>query len=126
MGKGPLAGTVRPQSFALAAPKQGCVSSNQGQRLRRGRSSRTLLTFDTGSVLSEPSDAEILQFLAERIDKRESGVGIVVGAVDPGGRRAVGRGRLGAGNPRQPGGAVLLRTARNRRASPATSSRKLL
>ena len=41
-----------------------------------------------------PSDAEIRQILAERIDEQKRSVGIVVGVVEPGGRRVVAHGQL--------------------------------
>jgi serine-type D-Ala-D-Ala carboxypeptidase/endopeptidase len=49
---------------------------------------------------SVPSDAEIRQILAERIDTRHQGVGIVVGVIDAHGRRVVSYGALNQGDPR--------------------------
>jgi len=39
-----------------------------------------------------PSNAEIRKILAERIDKETRGVGIVVGVIEPAGRRIVAHG----------------------------------
>ena len=58
----------------------------------------------TQPVPSVPSDAEIRRLLVERIDSREFGVGIVVGVVEPSGRRVVGHGRLGPAEPAVPDG----------------------
>ncbi len=43
-----------------------------------------------------PDDAEIRQILAERVDKYRQSVGIVVGVIEPQGRRVVSYGRLAA------------------------------
>ena len=44
--------------------------------------------------VSVPDDAEIRTMLVERIDTDRQSVGIVVGVVEPMGRRVVGHGRL--------------------------------
>jgi len=49
-------------------------------------------------------DDEIRRILAERIDTGRQAVGIVVGVVDPGGRRVVGYGKLAAADARTPDG----------------------
>lgn len=41
-----------------------------------------------------PSDTEIRKMLADRIDKYHQGVGIVVGVIEPGGRRVVSWGSI--------------------------------
>lgn len=46
-----------------------------------------------------PDDAEIRGILAERIDEQKRSVGIVVGIVEPGGRRVVAHGQLSTENP---------------------------
>ena len=46
-----------------------------------------------------PDDAEIRGILAERIDEQKRSVGIVVGVVEPGGRRVVAHGRLAVDDP---------------------------
>ena len=51
-----------------------------------------------------PDDAEIRRLLVERIDEEHRSVGIVVGVVEPDGRRVVGYGRLAADDPRPPDG----------------------
>lgn len=45
-------------------------------------------------------DAEIKRILAERIDQRHQGVGIVVGVIEPGGRRVVAHGTFAKGDER--------------------------
>jgi D-alanyl-D-alanine-carboxypeptidase/D-alanyl-D-alanine-endopeptidase len=47
-----------------------------------------------------PSDPEIRSILAERIDKNRQSVGIVVGVIEPQGRRIVSYGKLDAGDSR--------------------------
>src|SRR5262245_36173558 len=47
-----------------------------------------------------PSDDEIRQILVDRIDKDHESVGIVVGVIDPNGRRVISYGRLDANDPR--------------------------
>jgi CubicO group peptidase (beta-lactamase class C family) len=47
-----------------------------------------------------PSDSEIRKILVERIDAFHQGVGIVVGVIEPKGRRVVGYGSLDKGDPR--------------------------
>ena len=46
-----------------------------------------------------PDDEEIRRVLRERIDEQKRSVGIVVGVVEPGGRRVVGHGQLATDNP---------------------------
>ena len=53
---------------------------------------------------SMPDDEEIRRILAERIDEQKRSVGIVVGVVEPGGRRVVGYGRLATDDPGEPDG----------------------
>ena len=60
--------------------------------------------FPVQDVPAIPSDAEIRQVLAERIDEQKRTVGIVVGVVGPEGRRVVGYGRLSADDPATPDG----------------------
>ena len=55
---------------------------------------------DAPPAWSVPSGAEIRQILAERIDVRHQGVGIVVGVIDAHGRRIVSYGALNQGDPR--------------------------
>ena len=47
-----------------------------------------------------PPDSEIRKILVERIDSFHQGVGIVVGVVEPKGRRVVAYGSLDKGDPR--------------------------
>ena len=47
-----------------------------------------------------PPDAEIRRILAERIDAQKQSVGIVVGVIEPGGRRVVSYGSLAKGDTR--------------------------
>src|SRR5204863_9421865 len=47
-----------------------------------------------------PSDAAIKAILADRIDAKHQGVGIVVGIIDAKGRRIVAHGALAKGDPR--------------------------
>jgi serine-type D-Ala-D-Ala carboxypeptidase/endopeptidase len=49
-----------------------------------------------------PSDAEIRDILRERIDRQKQSVGIVVGILEPNGRRVISYGRLGKDDPRPP------------------------
>lgn len=53
------------------------------------------------------ADGEIRQILAERIDEHRGGVGIVVGVVEPAGRRVVAYGRLAAGGATEPDGDTI-------------------
>ena len=53
---------------------------------------------------SVPGDTEIRRILTERIDEEHRSVGIVVGVVEPGGRRVVGYGRLATDDVRRPDG----------------------
>lgn len=46
-----------------------------------------------------PDDAEIRRILVERVDEQKRSVGIVVGIVEPGGRRVVAHGQLSTENP---------------------------
>jgi len=57
----------------------------------------------SSEAIALPSDAEIRQVLAERVDAlagQEDGIGIVVGVVGPQGRRVVSYGHLSQGDPR--------------------------
>jgi D-alanyl-D-alanine-carboxypeptidase/D-alanyl-D-alanine-endopeptidase len=47
-----------------------------------------------------PSDSDIREILVERIDKYKQSVGIVVGVIEPAGRRVVAYGKLAADDPR--------------------------
>ena len=47
-----------------------------------------------------PSDAEIRKILVERVDAFHQGVGIVVGVIEPQGRRVIAYGSLDQGDPR--------------------------
>lgn len=47
-----------------------------------------------------PSDSEIRQILVDRVDTYKQSVGVVVGVIDPGGRRIISYGKLAAGDPR--------------------------
>ena len=60
--------------------------------------------FPVQDVPAIPTDAEIRQVLAERIDEQKRSVGIVVGVVGPEGRRVVGYGSLAADDPATPDG----------------------
>ncbi|MCE2560007.1 MAG: beta-lactamase family protein, partial [Acidobacteria bacterium] len=54
-----------------------------------------------------PAEAEIRGILANRIDDQKRSVGIVVGVVEPGGRRVVAHGQLATDNPTQVDGDTL-------------------
>jgi serine-type D-Ala-D-Ala carboxypeptidase/endopeptidase len=54
-----------------------------------------------------PSDAEIRSILVDRIDVQKQGVGIVVGVIEPQGRRIVAYGSLERGDKRPPDGDTL-------------------
>jgi CubicO group peptidase (beta-lactamase class C family) len=47
-----------------------------------------------------PSDAEIRKILVDRIDAQKQSVGIVVGVIEPSGRRVVSYGQLAKNDPR--------------------------
>jgi D-alanyl-D-alanine-carboxypeptidase/D-alanyl-D-alanine-endopeptidase len=47
-----------------------------------------------------PPDSEIRKILADRIDAQKQGVGIVIGVIEPKGRRIVSYGKLDQGDPR--------------------------
>jgi len=62
-----------------------------------------LAAFADGQSVPEPavpSDAEIRQMLVDRIDVQHQSVGIVVGVIDPKGRRVIDYGHLEKGDPR--------------------------
>lgn len=52
------------------------------------------------SMRDLPADAEIRRILAERVDKYRQSVGIVVGVIEPKGRRVVAYGKLASDDPR--------------------------
>ena len=52
------------------------------------------------SVRQVPADSEIRKILVDRVDKYKQSVGIVVGVIEPQGRRVVAYGSLAAGDPR--------------------------
>ena len=54
-----------------------------------------------GSAPATLSDADITRILADRIDVQRQSVGIVVGVIEPGGRRVVSYGHLAKGDPRR-------------------------
>jgi D-alanyl-D-alanine-carboxypeptidase/D-alanyl-D-alanine-endopeptidase len=54
----------------------------------------------TVAVLGLPSDGDIRRILAERVDAQGKGVGIIVGLIEPGGRRVISYGQLNEGDPR--------------------------
>jgi CubicO group peptidase (beta-lactamase class C family) len=56
--------------------------------------------FDATTVSHVPSDAEIRQLLVKRIDEDRESVGIVIGVIDPTGRRIVSYGHLEKGDKR--------------------------
>lgn len=52
------------------------------------------------AVLGLPSDGDIRRILAERVDAQGKGVGIIVGVIEPGGRRVISYGQFSEGDPR--------------------------
>ena len=54
-----------------------------------------------------PSDAEIRKILVDRIDAQKQSVGIVVGVIEPSGRRVVSYGQLAKNDPRPLNGDTL-------------------
>jgi D-alanyl-D-alanine-carboxypeptidase/D-alanyl-D-alanine-endopeptidase len=54
-----------------------------------------------------PSDAEVRQILVDRIDAQKQSVGIVVGVIEPAGRRVIAYGRLAKDDPRPLNGDTL-------------------
>jgi serine-type D-Ala-D-Ala carboxypeptidase/endopeptidase len=61
----------------------------------------------SASPQARMSDAEIARILAERIDTQRQSVGIVVGVLEPGGRRVVSHGSAVKGEARQPDGETV-------------------
>ncbi len=66
-----------------------------------------ILSFKTAPAQSPvasrvPPDSEIRSILAERIDKQKQGVGVVVGVIEPTGRRIIAYGSLAVGDKRAP------------------------
>jgi D-alanyl-D-alanine-carboxypeptidase/D-alanyl-D-alanine-endopeptidase len=57
--------------------------------------------------LSVPSSDEIHGILVKRVDQQKQAVGIVVGVIDPAGRRVVAYGSLARGDPRTLGGDTI-------------------
>jgi len=66
-----------------------------------------LLAVGTAHAQSIASDAEIQKILTDRIDVQRQSVGIVVGVIEPAGRRVVAHGRFASGDPRPVGGDTL-------------------
>jgi serine-type D-Ala-D-Ala carboxypeptidase/endopeptidase len=62
--------------------------------------SMAVSAFSSLPFSSVPSDADIRRILAQRIDTFHQGVGIVVGVIDPAGRRIVAYGSMTQGDPR--------------------------
>ena len=58
-----------------------------------------------------PSDAEIRKILVDRIDVQKQSVGIVVGVIEPSGRRIVSYGQLAKNDPRPLNGDTLYEIA---------------
>ncbi|HYK05188.1 MAG TPA: serine hydrolase [Thermoanaerobaculia bacterium] len=64
-----------------------------------------LLLLSTHAALAQVvDDAAIRKILVERIDRRQASVGIVVGVIDPSGRRVVSHGNFAKGDERTLGG----------------------
>ena len=57
--------------------------------------------------LSVPSDDEIREILVRRIDQQKQAVGMVVGVIEPAGRRVIAYGNLADGDPRTLGGNTI-------------------
>jgi D-alanyl-D-alanine-carboxypeptidase/D-alanyl-D-alanine-endopeptidase len=57
-------------------------------------------TTNSVAVLGLPSDGDIRRILTERVDAQGKGVGIIVGVIEPGGRRVISYGQLSEGDPR--------------------------
>src|SRR6202022_5123588 len=53
-----------------------------------------------GSQVALPPDAEIRKILAERVGPQENDIGIIVGVIEPQGRRIISYGRRNAGDSR--------------------------
>jgi len=60
----------------------------------------TLILAVSAAAQSLPTDAEIRQILADRIDKYKQSVGIAVGIIEPNGRRIITYGSLNQKDPR--------------------------
>src|SRR4030095_17036427 len=56
--------------------------------------------FEGQSAREVPTDAEIRRILVERVDKYRQSVGIVVGVIEPTGRRIISYGNLASGDSR--------------------------
>jgi serine-type D-Ala-D-Ala carboxypeptidase/endopeptidase len=101
----------------LTALKPACILGGDGERGTTMHHIRLnilvgLAFFAIGSVRAatsgvSPSDADIRQILATRIDKEKQGVGIVVGVIDTKGRRVVSYGSLEKGDKRPLDGETL-------------------
>jgi CubicO group peptidase (beta-lactamase class C family) len=63
----------------------------------------TLLAVGGAQAQTVAPDAEIQKILADRIDAQKQSVGIVVGVIEPTGRRVVAHGRFANGDPRPVG-----------------------
>ena len=62
--------------------------------------SATVVTAQSPANRPVPSDADILKILVERIDAQRQSVGLVVGVIEPNGRRVVTYGSLAKGDSR--------------------------
>src|ERR1700723_2691637 len=68
-----------------------------------GRSVESIFKFMNPNIfqpLPVPSTGEIREMLVRRIDEQKQAVGIVVGVIEPNGRRVVAYGNLANGDPR--------------------------
>src|SRR5262250_238426 len=88
----------------MAGPR--CVPKQGGGMVRRV----LLMLAIAASASAQPaivSDAEIKKIIADRIDVQRQSVGIVVGVIEPSGRRVVSYGALAKGDTRPLNGDTL-------------------
>jgi len=85
----------------------GSLSAVEMRRIRILSSLILAIVFTARAEAQTPSDAEIREILIDRIDKYHDGVGIVVGVIDPGGRRIISYGTIGVTDARPVGGDTL-------------------
>src|SRR5579864_4146132 len=72
-----------------------------------------------------PSDDEIREILVKRVDQQKQAVGIVVGVIEPAGRRVVAYGHLANGDPRTLDGDTIFEIGSIPRSSPLSLGQSL-
>jgi D-alanyl-D-alanine-carboxypeptidase/D-alanyl-D-alanine-endopeptidase len=86
--------------FAASQPLTAAVLASIATWIATSLTTTHAATQTAQSSLVLPSDGEIRKILAERVGAQESGVGIVVGVIEPQGRKIISYGHRNVGDPR--------------------------